>query len=367
MENKPVRVLQVLGSLSHGGAETMVMNYFRKINTSEIQFDFLVHKRVVKGYEEEILARGGRIFYIDTLRQSGLFRYIYNIVGILKNKGPFVAVHAHTDYQSGIVAIAAKIAGIQKRICHSHSTNPPTRLTKVLMPIFSLLANKFGNHNIACGVEAGNFLFKSKSFKVLNNAVDINRYSNKNFEQSNRIRKELNIPNDGYVLGHIGRFVPLKNHRFLIELINYLHLKGRKVYLILVGDGPLKSDIEKQVELMGLGSYIKFLGVRDDIPEIFSTMDVFLLPSFSEGIPMVVIEGQAAGKPSIVSNSVSNEVDLGLGLVSFASISEGFQVWGDLLNSSCAINDTVQIEQVFKEKGYDIDHNIKKMEEIYLE
>lgn len=353
------RIIHVFGKMDCGGAETRTMEIYRKINREEVQFDFLTMKNGPGYYDSEIKKLGGNIYVISSPSKVGVLKHIKEIIEILKNRGPFYAVHAHTSYHAGIVCLAAYIAGVNVRIVHSRSaSNPKTKglSRKVYFILMRILIKLFSTHMIACGEEAGYFLYGKRAMRkgkveIIRNAIDFERYKNLSFRNI-ELRHQLNIDEDTIAIGHVGSFSPVKNHKFLINILKGLKEKQLNFKMILVGDGKLKSEIEKKVEEQGLSDFVLFLGIRSDIPELMSMFDILLLPSFYEGLPGVIVEAQAAGTPCIISDTVTKEVDAGLGLLDFLSINNP-QQWSELIVE----------KKVKKEKDKDIEEIRKKLDD----
>lgn len=376
MKNKPLRVLHVVGGMNRGGAETMIMNLYRKIDRNKIQFDFLYMKPGEHHYDQEIRALGGRILRINPPRKVGAIRHIWEIVSTIRKNGPFVAVHTHTLFHSGIVLLAAFLAGVNKRICHSHSTSNVGAhkfLRKVYFFIMKLMIKIFATDMIACGRDAGIYLFGKRALEsgkvvIFPNAIDLKKYEILTDDDALRLRKLLDLPEEAIIIGHVGRFAEPKNHKFFVPLIEYVKTNSLNVCLVLVGDGKLRSSIQKLVEEKGLNEYIKFLGVREDIPELMNMFDVFVMPSLYEGLPVTLVEAQAAGTPCVVSDNITREVDMGLNLVEFVSLDSPVETWIEKIIEKAGkkCRDFDKIREVYKKRKYDVEITANDIMEIYL-
>ena len=329
------RILHVVSAMNRGGAETMIMNLYRKIDRKIVQFDFLVHSDDKGHFDDEILSLGGRIIRCNSLGSIGPIKYIKEVSNLIKNNGPFHVVHSHTDFQGGFVAIAAKIAGISKRICHSHNTKwleNPTLIHRLQLIVFRQIINIYATGYCACGADAAQFLFNNKNIDLgkveyLNNGIDVDKF---NINQENEYLKlKLDIKKDEIVIGHIGRFYDQKNHEFIIKIAKYMKERDYKFKIFLVGEGPKFKEIFNLVEKNNLSSNVKFLGVREDIPNLMHVFNVFLFPSFFEGLPVVLVEAQASGLPCVISNTITKEVDLGLNLIHYCDLNDDIEIWVD--------------------------------------
>lgn len=374
LENDIKRILHVVSAMNRGGAETMIMNIYRKIDRKKIQFDFIVHSNIKGHYDDEILSLGGRIIRCNSLGNIGPIKYVRELSRVISENGPFHAVHAHTDFQGGFVAMAAKYAGINNRICHSHNTQwvvNPTIYHKIQLFIFKEIIDKYASEYCSCGIDAAKFLFKNKriknnEIKYLNNGVDIESF-NLDIKKVLYLKEELNIDDDTLVIGHIGRFYNQKNHTFIIDVANKLKQDGVKFKVILVGEGPLLNHIMEKVNKLELTENVVFLGVRKDIPQLMKIFDVFLFPSFFEGLPVVLVEAQAAGLKCVISDTITKEIDFGLGLIQYCSLDKEIDVWTDKIKRAKSkenISMDIRKEQL-KKLGYDAELNVKKIMILY--
>ncbi|MCS0826128.1 glycosyltransferase family 1 protein [Cytobacillus firmus] len=328
----PVRVLHIVSSMGRGGAESLIMNIYRMIDRSEIQFDFITHSEGEEDYDKEIKLMGGRIYRIASLGTAGPINYMKSLVKVMSANN-YAAIHAHTDYQSGFPALAAKICGISTRICHSHSNNwsknnsfKAMLVLRVLQTMIKFSATKY----CSCSEEAAKFLFGEKNVSVvqiLKNGINVNEYTN--IDNSSRIQvlEELQLPEDAKVIGHVGRFSESKNHIFILKVLKKLLETDPSFIAILIGDGPLRKVIEEKAEKMGLSENIKFLGVRTDIPRLMKSFDIFFFPSLFEGFGIVMLEAQSTGIPCIASSSVPKSTDMGLGLVQYLDLDGNLDSW----------------------------------------
>lgn len=372
MSEKCKRVLHVVSAMHRGGAETMIMNLYRNIDRNKVQFDFVVHSDENGHFNEEIQELGGRIIRCNSLGSVGPVKYIKELVGIIKNNGPFQAVHSHTDFQGGFVAMASKIAGVKQRICHSHNTHwvaNPSIVKKIQLFVFKELIDRYSTDLCSCGNEASKFLFKNNKIvngkvNIINNGIDIDAFK---VSYDKKLRKELNISDDEIVIGSIARFSEQKNHKFMIEFARYLKDINIKFKMLLIGQGPLLNDIKEKVMELNLDDNVIFLGVREDIPKIMDSLDIFLMPSLHEGMPVVLIEAQAAGVKCLISDNITREIDLGLNLIEFCSLEEDLEKWKELTLKMCNSFDNVDKNRYSNSKltSYDVKENVNQVLKIY--
>lgn len=359
------KILIVTFSMGIGGLENMLMNYYRFIDNSSFQLDFVVNKTSEESNNiKELRDKGANIIYIGTPGQLGAKRYVTDLKKIILENGPYTAVHSNNEYHGGLVCLAAKISGVKNRICHSHTTSVNLKRNLYLMPVYKLIIKLFSTVNLACSTKAGDFLFFN-NYEVIPNAIDIESYHNVNENSVKVLRQALGINDECKVIGHIGRFSEEKNHVFLIDLLTeYLKISSN-VMLILVGDGNLKKDIEIYARQKGVFDKIKFEGFRSNINEYLHVFDFLLLPSLYEGMPVTIIEGQACGVTCLVSKTVTKEVDLGMNLVKFLEINN-CRDWIEQLENDSSIKPSKEsVIRKFKESNFEIRTVSKRLMSIY--
>lgn len=359
---EPIRVLQVATIMNRGGLETMLMNYYRKLDKDKIQFDFMVHREERGDYDDEIEAMGGKIYRMPSIRPGNYRKYFKKLDEFFKCHPEYKVVHSHINENSGFVLKYAKKYGIECRIAHSHQSDLKIDY-KYPFRLYGRAHLKNANKFFACGDRAGKWLFgNKKDITILNNAVDTDSFVY-NESLRNKVRKELNIY-DKFAIGHVGRFQPQKNHKFLIEVFNEIYKQNKDAVLLLIGTGDLYDEVRKQVEELELQHAVKFLGLRTDIPELMQGMDLFLFPSLFEGLPVVLVEAQSSGLKCVTSTGVTKESNI-TDSVEFINIDLGAKYWADkILNMNKTRKDNTRI---LKEKGYDSSTNIKWLRDFYLE
>lgn len=368
--NEKNKILHIIGGMDIGGTETMIMNLYRQVN-KHIQFDFISYYTKDAYYDNEIRELGGNIIKTDAPAKIGQLRSIINLYKIIK-KGKYEVVHAHTLFNCGTAMLAAKLSGVKIRVSHSH-TNLNTSNSFIKNAYFSvmrMLIRIFSTDFMACSNIAGKHLFgqniiNNHTYKVLPNYIDYNRFLQ--CQDNNSIRKELGIDDDDILVGHIGRFVDVKNHTFLIDIINSMVKKNSKVKAVLVGDGILRKEIEDKVKSLKLDKHIYFIGFRDDIDVILNNCDLFIFPSIYEGLGLVMLEAQACGLPCIVSEAIQPEADLEIGLLNRLNLSDSCDVWGqkalDLIGNKEKHKE--KIKNAFNNKGYELDQIVSSLLKVY--
>jgi glycosyltransferase involved in cell wall biosynthesis len=335
---RPIRILHVVGGMNRGGTETWLMNILRNIDRDRFRMDFLVHTTQPCAYDDEIRDLGSQI--IPCLYPSKPGLYARNFKRILHEHGPYDTVHSHVHHFSGYVLRLAQQADVPVRIAHSHldTSQLDAKAGLLRRGYLKLMKRWIARHatiGLAASRKAGVALFGSNwdtdpSRQILYCSIDLTPFQK--FVDPVSVRTELGIPPDAFVIGHVGRFDEQKNHLFLVEIAAEVAKQEPKMRLLLVGDGPLRSEIEQKVVRLDLATRTVFAGVRPDVPRLMlSAMDVFLFPSLYEGLGLVLIEAQAAGLPCIFSDLVPEEADLVKSLIRRFSLSEPPSVWADAI------------------------------------
>lgn len=362
---EPIRVAQIIGKWLGGGVEAVVMNYYRHIDRTKIQFDFICDEDSTNIPYEEIEQLGGKVILIPPYQR--VFKYHKKLKKVLK-EGNYKIVHSHINTLSVFSLFAAKCAGVPVRIAHSHSTTNKKEWKKnliklALKPFTKLVATDY----MACTEHAGRWMFGNKEYDngnvyLLNNAIDLDKFK---FDEKLRkkIRKELMIDNDTIVIGHIGRFVAQKNHTFLIDVFNEYHRENKNSVLMLIGQGPLMEDIKKKVNDLELSDSVKFLGQKDNVNEYYNAMDLFLFPSLYEGLGMVAVEAQVNGLPCVVSDEVPKIAKISDN-IEFVSLNENKLKWTTIINK--LKNSGRKNDKNNKLGKFDIKSENKKLKDFYL-
>ncbi|AXI10784.1 glycosyltransferase family 1 protein [Oceanobacillus zhaokaii] len=362
----PVRVLHVVVNMNRGGAETLIMNLYRNMDLEKVQFDFLTCKEGV--FDQEIINMGGKVHRISYVTEVGHSGYIRELRAFLRKHPEYTIVHSHMDKMSGLVLNAAAKANVPVRIAHSHNTSSEGGLVSKAYKWYAgnhITSN--ATHLYACSQAAANWLFREKSKKaiILNNGIEADkfRYSK---EIRHAIRESLGIEKDALALGHVGRFAHQKNHIFLLDIFAEIYNRIPNSYLLLAGDGPLKEKIMAKTRELHLENRVRFLGIREDIHALLQAFDMFIFPSIHEGLPVTLIEAQGAGLPCVISDNITNEVDLGMGLVHSLSL-QNKGLWINKI-SNLAENPIKREsnQDLLFQKGYDIRKTADLTQTAYL-
>lgn len=353
-----------------GGVESVIMNYYRNIDRNKIQFDFLCNTKLVV-YEKEILSLGGKIYRI-TARFKNRKRFKKELEYIFKNHSKdYSAIWVNICSLANIDYLKyAKKYGIKKRIIHGHnSQNMDSKLRKILHNINKLYIEKYATDFWACSEEAGKFFYnasilRSDKYRIINNAIDINKYSyNSNIREE--YRKKLDI-SEKLVFGNIGRLHFQKNQAFVLRVFNEILKKEKDSILLVIGQGEDECMLKKLVKKFNIEDCVKFLGIRDDIENVLQAMDIFLFPSLFEGLPLVLIEAQASNILIFASDIISNKVKISSN-INFLPLSKNEKFWCDrILSEKKHINDRKCNIDIISNYGFDISIETKKLEK-YLE
>ena len=359
----PLRVLQVLTSLDRGGMETMTMNYYRHIDRERVQFDFLLHRSKEGDYEEEARSLGARVFRVP--RQNPLSPGYWRALDDFFSENPYKVVHVQLDCLSAIPLAVAKCHGVPVRIAHSHNSRQDRDIKYPMKMLCKRFIRWEATDLFACGVEAGRWMFGTDDFTVVRNAIDVDEYAFDGIRRE-RTRRDLGVPEGTLVIGHVGRFMPQKNHTFILNVFAELLRLRPDTVLLLIGDGELRVEREKQAADLGISDSVKFLGVRSDVPDLMQAMDVFLMPSLYEGLPLVLVEAQAAGLPCVLSDSIPIDCDLDGSNVARLSLGDDLREWAGVLIKQISHTERQLGARIVRQAGFDVADVAANLEEFYL-
>lgn len=363
--NKILRILHITVGMDRGGIENFLMNLYRSINREIIQFDFLIHMKEKQAFEEEIKKLGGKIYRTPSLGEVGPLKYAKELNKFFK-KNKYSIIHSHYNAVNGVILNEARKCGIKNRISHSHTSYPEYKLLeKIYKEYYSKNLLRFvATERFACSSKAGKWLY-GNNFKVFNNGISTEEYKY-NLDIREKVRSNLGLKQNEILIGHIGRFVVEKNHKFLIKVFKELYKKNNNYRLILIGDGILKNEVEFQVKKdKEIYDKIKFLGIRSDVKELLQGMDLVIFPSLYEGLPVALVEAQGSGLKCFISSSIASEIDLGCNLIKTIDLHESVQEWANIIENE-RIYDRIDTSVFLKNSGYDVKKNAKDLEKFYL-
>ena len=365
-KKEPIRIAHIIGKWVGGGVEAVVMNYYRHIDHSKIQFDFLCDDDSTNIPYEEIEKLGGRVILIPPYQK--VFKYHKELKKIFKENN-YKIVHSHINTLSVFPLFAAWCAKVPVRIAHSHSTTNKKEWKKNLLKVvLRPFAKVFANNYMCCSELAGRWLFGDKTYDkgevfLLNNAIDLDKFK---YDQKVREakRKELGIKKDTLVIGHIGRFVQQKNHTFLIDIFNEIVKKNKDSVLLLAGQGPLFEETKHKVKELGIEENVQFLGQRSDANELYQVFDVFLLPSLYEGLPVVGVEAQASGLLCFLSSDMTKETKV-LETTTIMNLTSTSEEWATNILDKVKVYKRIDTEEEISSNNFNINVEASKLEKEY--
>lgn len=365
-----IRVLHCFGAMNIGGAETLIMNIYRKIDKSKIQFDFLVFNKVKGYFDDEIKLLGGKVYCLESLGTLGPYKFKKNLMKFFKEE-KINCIHSHMDWQGGFIAEAATKAGVKRIIVHSHAMSSlysDSMIKKIMINKGKRLIKKYATDRLACSIDAGKDLFIEDKFEMLNNAIDVQKFLNFDQNRVNEFRKQFGINKEDFVIGHVGSFSENKNQEFLVEILDEVRKKCPNSKLLFIGrKNKYQDKVKKIVKQKEMDEFVVFAGVQTDISDLLQLMDVFVFPSITEGFGISIIEAQAAGIPCVISDTIPKSVDMGLKIVKRESL-DNIEDWViDILKDNKTILDKKIIRQKIRENEFDLELLVTKIENFYLQ
>lgn len=362
-----IRVLQEVATMDVGGVERLLYDYYTNLDDCGIAFDFVIFDREKEGiFEKPLREKGCRFYCVPRMKGLGL-SYIRALWKVLRD-GQYQVVHAHRGSRSFFVLLLAWAAGVPVRIAHSHlAYEPDANIIKHLKTeVFKRLCRIFATDLFACGDDAARFMWGTSDpdkVRKMTNAIDTKRF-HQALAARDRMRRSLGI-SDEFVLGTVARIDVQKNPMYLLKIAEAVKQSGKKAVLLIAGTGPMEQEVKERAREMGLEGFVRFLGVRQDIPELLAAMDLFLLPSIFEGLPVTLMETQASGLPALVSDRVTREMDK-VGLIRFLPLDDDVSCWSNAVMDARINEGRCTYAQKVLEAGYDISDQAYKLGEFYL-
>lgn len=356
------RILHVFGTLNRGGAETLVMNIYRNIDRSKIQFDFVVHHEEEGAYEEEVRKLGGKVYRVPNYKGTNHFAYKKAWDKLLKDHPEYKIIHCHKESIVALVMDEAKKNG-RIAIAHSHNTQNIPGFKGKVMDVLNKNVDAKADYRFACSVDAGYWMFgRDKDFTVIDNGIEVENFTYKP-QIREKIREKLGF-SDKKVLGHIARFNKQKNHSFLIDIFADLVREDDNYLLVLAGVGDLKEEIEKKVRDLGIEDKVIFLGSIGYVNELLQAIDIFILPSLYEGLAVSTIEAQAAGLKCLLSDTIDKNSKI-TDLVKFIPIVQGTGPWTKEIHKALPYQ-REDTSEMIKKAGFDIRETAQRLSDFYL-
>lgn len=361
-----IRVLHMIGSLNVGGSQTLVMNLYRNIDRNKIQFDFILDHSNQIYFLEEVKQLGGRIFFLPEFKGKNIFEVTASWRKFFEEHREYKILHSHVRSYASLYIPIAKKFGL-KTIIHSHSTSNGSGIKSYIKSVMQYLLRFQADYFFSCSKESGRWLFgksivESNRYFIIKNAIDTSIYE---FNESlrSKYRNEIMVDFETTVFMHVGRLHEAKNHKFLIEVFYKYNCLHPNSVLVIVGDGDLRSEIEEQIHSLNIEKNVRMLGLREDVQNLLQAADCFLFPSNWEGLPVTVIEAQASGLVSFVSDRVTNDVNVSK-LVRYISIENGIEPW------VCAIENTdlkrSNVKDQIIDSGFDVKSVVNWLTDFYM-
>ena len=363
-EKNPIRILHIINGIGSGGAEKDIMSWYHNMDTNQIQIDFFIRSDQ-KYYESQINQLGGKIYQVAPFPKK-IIRNIIETEKFFKTHKEYQIIHVHGNTLFYIIPlIIAKRYRIKCRIMHIHSTKACSPVSALGHYCNRLFINMLATEKIACSSEAGIFGFgRNNRYRILKNGVNVSEYCNNSKEIKEKYGKEFNTDADIIKVGHVGKFLPVKNHSFIIKIFREFHKKYPSK-LFLVGMGPERSDIEKKIKEYGLEKSVIFLGERSDVPQLLHYFDIMLFPSLYEGVPLVPIEAQAASLKTIISDCITDEVCM-TQFIKKMSLKQSPAVWAKEMKHFLDKDIKEDTVEVLRQHGYDITGVVSFLSKFYM-
>ena len=361
---RKARVLEIIGKRPVGGVGTVMLNYQTYMDAEKVQMDYLIFGEETERFDEQVKALGSKVYVYPALsgRQMGRTK-VYMEAFLKEHKGEYDIIHLHAPYIAFLVFPIAEKYGIQTRIVHSHATlYAENKIKAIRNKLLWIPAQGKITDRIGCSKAAGDFLFGNKPFTVLKNAIAYEDYLyDETLRQDVRMREGVT---DKLVVGNVGRFSQQKNQTFLIEIFAKIKELHPESVLWLAGDGELRSEIEEKIQTLGLTEDVKLFGMVKNTKELYQAMDVMVMPSLFEGLPMVGVEAQASGLPCVFSDTITREVDV-VGCP-YVSLQEPTEVWAKAAIETAGRKERRGYPNELDELGFNIRLEAKRLEELYL-
>lgn len=366
MNTSPIRVLMIFTIMDRGGAETMVMNYFRNVDRSKVVFDFLVHREEEGAYDNEIKALGGKIFKLPGISLKSLYAYKQAVHSFFEEHNDYRIIHGHCSELGYWIYKEASKRGVPFIAAHAHNAPLGWDLKMPFRNVLKRLMRPYLTHCFTCAEASAIWLFgkeRAKNAIFQANAVDASKFQYaENKRNKVRAREQWD---KRFIIGNVSRFDKQKNHLFLLDIVSEMLKKRKDILCVLIGaNGSEYEKVKQRIKDLNLGNHIKLYGTRSDIPELMQGMDVLLFPSFHEGLSVTMIESQSSGLKTYTSTGVSKQVAIIPKLVDFIDLNRGAKYWASqILQQKYERKNTFESIKV---AHFDIKENAKWLTEFYL-
>lgn len=360
-----IKVCHVVSALESGGVESVIYNYCSKIDREKFEFHILYQRKATQKNRDEFEKIGVFMKEIPGKVKHPLKNY-YETKKYLKDNDIDV-VHAHMTLVNFIPLLAAKKLGLKLRISHSHNNDvrKKSNVKKFFEKIMKKLTLYYSNIRMACGVDAGQYLYENKDFIVLNNALDLEKYKY-DIKKGKILREKYDISSNSFVIGNIGRFTEQKNQIFLLDIFSEINKRFKDSYLLIIGDGDLRENLVKHAKDLNVYDKVIFTGIIDNVNDYYSMMDLFVLPSLWEGLPVVGIEAQASGLKCLFSKNIDKNVCVLENNIKMLPLE--LEKWVNAIGDEIKLNSNGRIidNKKFEFRGLSIESEVEKLTKIYL-
>lgn len=368
-----MRILHVVGETNRGGTETWLLHVLRELDRKVVKFDFVVYRNGTGDYDEELRRLGCRILACGKDRYFPTFGW--ELRRLVSSYGPYDVIHSHVHHFSGRIVLYGALCGVGVRIAHSHNDTEKLdrnagALRRCYIRVSRALIRRYATAGLAVSSAAARSLFgqgwaSDSRWRILPSCVDLSAFGR---PSGFGLRRELGIPENARVIGHVGRFYGQKNHQFFIDVASALSVREPCSYFVLVGAGPVKREIELRVKSAGLAERFLFLSPRGDVPRLMlEVFDGFLFPSLYEGLGLVLVEAQAAGLRCFIPTVLPSEVVAVPGLVLRIPLSDGAEAWAEVISEEMKTPAKVPQREAFRlaSAAFDIKHNADELMQVY--
>lgn len=357
-----IKVLHIITGMGTGGAEAFIMNMFRNIDSEKIEFDFLLRSEE-NVYQKDIELLGGKVYNVPPYPKKFISNY-KETKKFFEEHNEYKIIHVHGNAFIYITAlIIAKFKGVPCRIMHSHNTDARKPIYRIVHKLNKIFMDFLVTDRFACSSEAGRWMFGNKSFIKINNGIDVDKFIY-NKEIRDRVRKQYNIEENTVLIGHVGRFLKVKNHSYIVDIFNEYIKQNEDSRLMFIGEGPEFNTIKKKVESLGIKNKVIFLSKINNVNEMMQAMDIFLFPSIHEGLALVSVEAQTAGLPCMMSDTITEESII-TDLVEVKSIYLDPKEWAISIDKKLKSNTRRNMKKVIEDSGYSSKKSAKILENFY--
>lgn len=358
---RKVRVLHFELSENVGGIESFLLNLYKEIDRDVVQFDFITQSDT-PALARDFYSLGSNIYKVSSARN--VYKYWHDIRKILLSD--YDVIHIHKNSVANIIPLYCGVKAGVPIFLHSHNTMPSVgKITFLLHKINKFKAYKMAEEHFACSSEAGYWMYGNKNFTIVRNGI-VTELFKFDYSKRNEKRKELSIPEDAFVMGHVGRFANQKNHAFLLDIFNDVNQMKEGAILLLIGEGENLDKIECKAKELGISDKVIFLGNRNDIPQLLMCMDAFVMPSLYEGLPISAVEAQATGVKTFLANTISKETEMS-STVTWFSIDDKTSNIAKIIIEKCnKENDRYWCNKEVVNAGFAMEETAKMLQNAYI-